>query len=115
MTPTQSSFLTGMDTYADVSVYNKLSGEQSFVVGKPEERQSSRERAAGGGGDSMSIETRMFLRLPEVRNVQEGKQLNQRDLMAGYSTSEEATQNEIKRARLERANFTKQLRAQIEA
>lgn len=89
--------MTGMQEYADVSVFSKMRDE---IQEQPRDRPSVPN----------SIESRMFSKIPNIRNVSEGKQIIERDLMKGFSTEPADLEHQIKAARYERAQLTKQWR-----
>lgn len=101
LTQTETSYMTGMQEYADVSVFSKMRDE---IQEQPRDRPSS-------SSVPNSIESRMFSKIPNIRNVSEGKQLVERDLMKGFSTEPADLDHQIKAARYERAQLTKQWRA----
>jgi len=97
LTQTQTSFMTGMTEYADVSVFDKM----------------SKEREHGGestSSSSQTIEQRILTKIPNVRHVSEGKQIQEREITKDFSTDPASTEEQIKRARFERAQLTKQWR-----
>lgn len=97
LTQTEASYMTGMQEYADVSVFSKMRDE---IQEQPRDRPSVPN----------SIESRMFSKIPNIRNVSEGKQIIERDLMKGFSTEPADLEHQIKAARYERAQLTKQWR-----
>jgi len=97
LTQTQTSFMTGMTEYADVSVFDKMSKE--------------REHSGSTSSPAQTIEQRILTKIPNVRNVSEGKQIQERDITKDFSTDPASTEEQIKRARFERAQLTKQWRS----
>lgn len=101
LTQTETSYMTGMQEYADVSVFSKMRDEI-----KEQQGQGPRQPEAPPN----SIESRMFSKIPNIRNVSEGKQIVEKDLMKGFSTDPSDLEQQIKVARYERAQLTKQWR-----
>ncbi len=123
LTQAETSYITGMQEYADVSVFSKMKDETETTDEGDREMAGAGRGAAGAGGGraggigvaagrsaNASIESRMFSKIPNIRNVSEGKQLVERDLTKGFSTDPAEMEQQIKAARYERAQLTKQWR-----
>jgi hypothetical protein len=109
------TFASGMDTYADLSVASHgASGARRVTIthvvgsggtdGAPVLRQTMADDAGtaeSAGGVLIDIESRMFERLPQIRNVSEERAISERDLVG--RTDEASTKREIQRVRMERA------------
>lgn len=129
LTQTQTNYIAGMDTYADVSVFDKMTHEieqgqgSGFIVGAAGmgvSSQASGGTGAGAGAESvrergsgaMNIESRIFKRIPHIRTmIDSGKQISEKDLMPeGFSSSPKDMEDQIKQARYERAQLSKKFR-----
>ena len=70
-----------------------------------------REHSGSTSSPAQTIEQRILTKIPNVRNVSEGKQIQERDITKDFSTDPASTEEQIKRARFERAQLTKQWRS----